>query len=63
MKLEYQSCWSCESCLRYPVDYNVDFYCLLHEQQAEKNGWCSEWQEREEKQGNETRRNCETESR
>ena len=29
MKIEDQSCWSCEDCLRYSVDYSVDFYCLL----------------------------------
>ena len=47
MKIEDQSCWDCESCLRYSVDYSVDFYCLLHDQQTEENGWCDEWQERE----------------
>ena len=50
MKLEDQSCWSCEYCLRYPVDYSVDFYCTFHEHQTEENGWCDEWREREEKQ-------------
>ena len=50
MKIEDQSCWSCEDCLRYSVDYSVDFYCLLHENQTEENGWCDEWREREERQ-------------
>lgn len=44
---ETESCWSCEYCLRYPVDYSVDFWCQFHDYQAEENGWCSEWTERE----------------
>ena len=47
---EIESCWSCEFSAHYPVGYNVDFYCLFHEMQAEENGWCSEWSEREESQ-------------
>ena len=48
MKLKDQSCLNCEDCVWHPLNYDVDFYCLRHEMEADKNGWCSEWHEREE---------------
>ena len=49
MKLKDQSCLNCEDCVWHPLNYDVDFYCLRHEMEVDKNGWCSEWHEREDR--------------